>query len=418
MKATTVWQKRKLSDLADMCLGKMLDQNKNKGEFLPYLANINVRWGSIDLHNLREMRFEEKESERYGLKYGDIVMCEGGEPGRCAIWKNQTPSMMIQKALHRIRVKSGFDSFFLYYSLLNKGLNGQYDGYFTGAAIKHLTGENLAKVEVDFPPLSIQKKIGAVLAAYDDLIENNLKRIRLLEEMAQITYEEWFVRLRFPGHESTPINPETGLPEGWSKKQIQDIGDVITGKTPSTTNSDFFGQDVPFIKTPDMADAPYVIRTEQSLSKLGADSQKKKYLPKNSLMVSCIGTVGVTGLVAIPSQTNQQINSIVFRNPIYTYFMYCLSRRLKPLLDGLGSNGATMTNVNKGKFEAIEFDCPSDELLEKFHSSVSSNFDAVLNLQFQNQRLREARDILLPRLMTGVIDAESYDPAQLLKEAI
>jgi len=210
-----VWQKRKLRDLADMCLGKMLDQNKNKGEFVPYLANINVRWGSVDLHNLREMRFEEKEFERYGLKYGDIVMCEGGEPGRCAIWKNQTPSIMIQKAIHRIRAKSGIDSFFLYYSLLNKGMNGQYDGYFTGAAIKHLTGENLAKIEVDVPPLPIQQKIAGILSTYDDLIENNLKRIKLLEEMAQITYEEWFVRLRFPEYETTPINPETGLPVGW-----------------------------------------------------------------------------------------------------------------------------------------------------------------------------------------------------------
>ncbi len=276
-----------------------------------------------------------------------------------------------------------------------------------GATTKFLTTRILNNLKIPFPPLPIQQKIAGILSAYDELIENNLKRIKLLEEMAQITYEEWFVRLRFPGHESTPIDAETGLPEGWNKKQIQDIGDVVTGKTPSTTNPDFFGNDVPFIKTPDMAYAPYVIRAEQSLSNLGADSQKKKYLPKNSLMVSCIGTVGVTGLVAIPSQTNQQINSIVFKNPIYTYFMYCLSRRLKPWLEALGSNGATMTNVNKGKFETIEFDCPKLELLEKFHASVSSNFDAVLNLQFQNQQLREARDILLPRMMTGAIDVES-----------
>lgn len=287
----------------------------------------------------------------------------------------------------------------------------------TGATVDRIPLTNVPKFKLYLPPLPIQKKIAGILSAYDDLIENNLKRIKLLEEMTQITYEEWFVRLRFPDHESTPINPTTGLPEGWTKKQIQDTGDVVTGKTPSTTNSDFFGKDVPFIKTPDMANAPYVTHSEQFLSKLGADSQKKKYLPKNSLMVSCIGTVGVTALIAIPSQTNQQINSIVFKDQIYAYFMYCFSQRLKPLLQGLGSNGATMTNVNKGKFEAIEFDCPSDELLKKFQASVSSNFDAVLNLQYQNQRLREARDILLPRLMTGVIDVENYDPTQLLKEA-
>jgi type I restriction enzyme, S subunit len=79
------WKRVKLSDIADLCLGKMLDKEKNKGEFQPYLANINVRWGSFDVKNLNEMRFEESEKDRYALQFGDIVMCEGGEPGRCAI---------------------------------------------------------------------------------------------------------------------------------------------------------------------------------------------------------------------------------------------------------------------------------------------------------------------------------------------
>ena len=99
----TKWKTRRLNDVADLCLGKMLDEKKNRGEPLPYLANLNVRWGEFDLGNLREMRFEDHEKERYGLKFGDIVMCEGGEPGRCAIWKDNMPGMMIQKALHRIR---------------------------------------------------------------------------------------------------------------------------------------------------------------------------------------------------------------------------------------------------------------------------------------------------------------------------
>jgi type I restriction enzyme S subunit len=94
------WPTYKLGTVADFCLGKMLDQKKNRGELLPYLANINVRWGEFDLTDLREMRFEQHELERYGLRYGDIVMCEGGEPGRCAIWKEQRSAMMIQKALH------------------------------------------------------------------------------------------------------------------------------------------------------------------------------------------------------------------------------------------------------------------------------------------------------------------------------
>ena len=87
------WERKPLGAVADLCLGKMLDQNKNRGEPLPYLANVNVRWGEFELSDLRTMRFEPKEMDRYGLKFGDIVMCEGGEPGRCAIWKDQIPGI-------------------------------------------------------------------------------------------------------------------------------------------------------------------------------------------------------------------------------------------------------------------------------------------------------------------------------------
>ena len=95
--------KYRMDEITESCLGKMLDAKKNKGEYQPYLANINVRWGSFDLEKLSLMRFEKDEEERYGIKYGDLIMCEGGEPGRCAIWRDELPNMKIQKALHRIR---------------------------------------------------------------------------------------------------------------------------------------------------------------------------------------------------------------------------------------------------------------------------------------------------------------------------
>ena len=109
------WEKVRLGDVTDSCLGKMLDQAKNKGEYQPYLANLNVRWGTFDLDNLSQMKFEDNEQERYGLKYGDLVVCEGGEPGRCAIWKDQIPGMKIQKALHRVRVHDCLDYRYLFY---------------------------------------------------------------------------------------------------------------------------------------------------------------------------------------------------------------------------------------------------------------------------------------------------------------
>jgi len=119
---------------------------------MPYLANLNVRWGGFDLHDLREMRFEHDELDSFGLKYGDIVMCEGGEPGRCAIWKVQMPGMMIQKAIHRIRSRKDVHHVYLYHSLRHQGQSGYLATLFTGATIKHLPREKLAKVTVEIPP--------------------------------------------------------------------------------------------------------------------------------------------------------------------------------------------------------------------------------------------------------------------------
>ena len=161
------WEKMKLGNVTDCCLGKMLDQNKNKGDYQPYLANVNVRWGEFDLEDLPLMKFEESEQERYELKYGDLVICEGGEPGRCAIWKEQIPNMKIQKALHRVRVHDCLDYRYLFYWFLLAGKTGELDQYFTGATIKHMPGQKLKEVVIDKPPLEIQHRIADILSAYD-----------------------------------------------------------------------------------------------------------------------------------------------------------------------------------------------------------------------------------------------------------
>lgn len=161
------WETARLGQIAELTLGKMLDKEKNKGELRPYLANINVRWGAFDMNDLRHMRFEERERERYGLRCGDIVMCEGGEPGRCALWIDEGADMMIQKALHRIRPHKGVDSRYLYYALVHGVRSGAYDEYMTGSGIKHLPGNQLAKVEVSLPPFDEQRQIAETLCAVE-----------------------------------------------------------------------------------------------------------------------------------------------------------------------------------------------------------------------------------------------------------
>ena len=153
------WETVKLGEVAEMCLGKMLDKNKNKGTYQPYLRNVNVRWGSFDLDDLLEMRFEESEQDRYGVRKGDLIMCEGGEPGRCAIWNATVPNMKIQKALHRIRVRDSIYNKFVYYLFSLYAQNGRLEKYFTGTTIKHLTGQSLKTIEIPLPPLTEQHRI-------------------------------------------------------------------------------------------------------------------------------------------------------------------------------------------------------------------------------------------------------------------
>jgi len=279
-----------------------------------------------------------------------------------------------------------------------------------GATTKFLTKGMLENLKINLPPLPTQQKIAKILSNYDDLIENNLKRIKLLEESARLTYEEWFLRFRIDG-KKLEIDPESGLPLGWECKLMKDFGEVVTGKTPSTNNEDYYGGDIPFVKTPSMHGNTYTLETTEYLTSLGANSQQNKFLSKNSLMVSCIGTAGVYSLVASNCQTNQQINSIKFYKEEYIFYIYGFAGHLTNVLDAIGSNGATMTNVNKTKFENIKVPMPSVDLLERFHNTFNPNFESILNIMKQNQLLKEARDILLPRLMTGMIDTNDMDIA-------
>lgn len=396
------WEKVKLGDVTDSCLGKMLDKEKNRGEYQLYLSNKDVRWGSFDLDHLDMMKFEEHEEDRYGLRYGDLIICEGGEPGRCAIWKEQLPNMKIQKALHRVRVHDDMDYRYLYYWFLFAGQRGELNQYYTGSTIKHMPGDKLKTVLVDKPPLDVQKEIADALSSYDDLIENNQKQIRLLEEAAQRLYKEWFVDLRFPGYEDVQI--ADGIPDGWIIRKISDFGEVITGKTPSTEKREYYGGDIPFIKIPDMHNKIYTMITESYLTKAGADTQKNKYIPKNALMVSCIGTVGLVNIAVTDCQTNQQINSVVLQKENDLFYAFFTFKRLKELLEGVGSNGATMTNVNKTKFGNLKVLYPSRELVSNFYDFCTPLFKSIYIKSIEIIKLEEARDRLLPKLMSGEIE--------------
>jgi type I restriction enzyme S subunit len=396
------WQVKKLEAVADFCLGKMLDQQKNRGEHLPYLANVNVRWGEFDLSDLREMRFEHHELERYGLKYGDIVMCEGGEPGRCAIWKDQKSSMMIQKALHRIRPHDCLKSEFFYYYFLYKGRTGHLSPLFTGATIKHLPREKLALVEVPVPTYSTQFYIASVLSAYDDLIENNRRRIQLLEQAARLLYKEWFVHLRFPGHEHTKII--NGAPEGWEKKKIADVCETTGGGTPSTRVAEYWDGDITWVVPSDITrnDCLVLLNSERKITEKGLRESSAKMVPPETILMTSRASVGFFALMDYAVCTNQGfINIIPHDENMRMYLLFNLLSRVEEIRSN--AKGTTYPEISKSRFRDMDIVVPADIIVYEFSDYASSIIKQLRVLKRSILKLTQARDLLLPRLMNGEI---------------
>lgn len=311
----------------------------------------------------------------------------------------------INQAMNAVVPNNNYDDEYVYYLLKNNIHKLKMLNSGTASGRENISKSAFSNMEIE-AILDKDKQIiiGKILAAYDKFIENNQKQIKLLEEAAQRLYKDWFVDLRFPGYEKTPIID--GVPEGWKKYRISEIGKVVTGKTPSTEKEEYYGKEIPFVKIPDMYNGIYSIVTETSLTKEGADTQKSKYIPANSIMVSCIATVGLVNISVNVCQTNQQINTIILNQQEDLYYIYFTMKRLKTLLEGVGSNGATMTNVNKTKFENLEILYPIKELRKKYFCFCYPIFKKIYDLSMNNIFLSQARDCLLPKLMSGELEVQ------------
>ena len=395
------WEKVRLGDVTDSCLGKMLDQEKNKGDYHPYLANINVRWGGFDLEDLPQMRFEDGEQERYGLKYGDLIICEGGEPGRCAIWKDAIPNMKIQKALHRVRVHDCLDYRYLFYWFLWAGKRGALEQYFTGATIKHMPGQKLKSVIIDKPPIETQRRIADILSAYDELIENNRKQIKLLEEAAQRLYKEWFVNLRFPGHEHTKI--VDSVPEGWEKSTVSNISSVLRrGISP---------------KYNDQAELMVINQKciRQTVVTFDEARKQEKPFPEEMNLqdgdtVICstgAGTLGRVGQIFgnYPQTTFDSHVTLVRAKPDFgTQYLFHFLKSHQEYLMGMGKGSTNQLELSRGTIQDLGILVPTKEIGKEFEMLAQPFHDKIGVANAEIRHLQNARDRLLPKLMSGEVE--------------
>ena len=272
-------------------------------------------------------------------------------------------------------------------------------------AIKSMVGSSgrqrvqtdvLKNLEVRVPDIDIQHKIGLLLKSIDDKIFINAKINENLEQQAQAIFKSWFV----------DFEPFGGvMPDDWRIGTVLDLSkEIICGKTPSTRKKEYYGDYMPFITIPDMHNRVYTTTTERYLSELGANSQMKKTLPKNSICVSCIGTAGLVALVSTDSQTNQQINSIVPKEGYSSYYIFLLMQTFSEKINRLGQSGSTIVNLNKAQFGMMEALVPTVSSMNDFDSVAKPLFEKILANQQENQRLATLRDTLLPKLMNGEID--------------
>ena len=271
----------------------------------------------------------------------------------------------------------------------------------SGGTRKALTKEMIQRFDVPKPALPIQEEIADVLSAYDELMENNRRRMELLEESARLLYREWFVRLRFPGHEHTRLT--NGIPQGWTKGIMEDFYDTASGGTPCRTKSEYFTGEIPWVKTQELPNG-FITETQEQITEDGLNNSAAKLFPERTVLVALYGaTVGELGILAMPAATNQACCALFPKDSRAHYVhAFLFLRENKENLVSL-SAGAAQNNISQQIVRAYAMMMPAKLLVESFVEALNPVFDQWLNLHRQNQKLRTARDLLLPRLMSREI---------------
>lgn len=292
-----------------------------------------------------------------------------------------------------------------------------------GTTQDNLSLDKLLSFDFVIPSVTVQRRIASILSAYDDLIENNTRRIAILEEMARRIYEEWFVHFRFPGHEKVRmVESALGLiPEGWKIQKLEKLAVVVTkGTTPTTLGKQFQIEGVNFFKVESIDQNGGI--EENKLAKIDFETHeilKRSQLKSGDILFSIAGAIGRTTIVPkrmLPANTNQALAIIRIPDETYrTYIFHCV-RANEFQHFSLGRVVQTaQANVSLGILKSAPILIPPDELLREFAKLASSIAQMQENLRTRNTNLRTTRDLLLPKLISGELDVSQLpEPAEII----
>ena len=379
------WEKVKLGDIATFSNG--INFNKTayaKGIKLIGVSNFGDRFYP-DYSQLQEVKKDIVRLEDC-LRNGDIVFVRSNGNkelvGRCMLVKNPTERVTYSGFCIRARLNDTdrYDPVYFTYYFKSKAFRRAVSGTAVGANIQNLSQARLSNHECRIPSIEVQHRIADILSAYDDLIENNQKQIKLLEEAAQRLYKEWFVNLRFPGHENTKI--VDGVPEGWSRTNINEILTFHRGY--DLTKNEMKAGRYPVVG---------------STTVIGYHNEFKIKGP--GIVTGHSGSLGKYQFIwdnFWPHNTSLYISDYKDHN---IFFVYSL---LQTVDFASLNNGGAIPTLNRNVLSNIEVIEPTDELQEMFAKIAEAQYRKIRNLEKQNNQLKMARDVLLPKLMSGEVE--------------
>lgn len=368
-----------------------------------------------DLINNTEAVFvKESIPSQFITNKTDIVFTRTGQVG--LVFKGRV-GVLHNNCFKVIPVSNLIDREYLYWVLKSFFFRDIASSLASGVAQPDLNHAAFKSIKIPLPGVKAQKKIVAILSAYDELIENNLERINLLEEMAQITYEEWFVRMKFPGYEEDKTDSETGLSEGWKYGCVTDIcyvnSDSITTKNAPET--------IKYIDIASVNTGSY--EEPESMSFSDAPSRARRKVRFGDTIFSTVRPNRKTYCLIL-GDTDDVVASTGFaalrpKEEHLFSFVY-LSVANQDFVDGAVAvaGGAAYPAVKQSDFEKIKVIVPTQKLIKQFCIITNKLFEAISSLTKQNSLLQEARDILLPRLITGMIDLDNVELPEALLERV
>ena len=377
---------------------------------VPFIKGKHISQGRLNLDYCDYISREDhlKVIARSKPERGDTLFSNIGSVGDSAFVNTDSEFSIKNVALFKPDFERVVPKY-LFYLLRSPSVLDGLLSIRSGSAQPFIGLETLRKYMVRYhASLSTQSQVVSILSAYDDLIENNTRRIEILEEMARRLYEEWFVQFRFPGHEGVEFKEsELGLiPDGWDLTTVAETFEILGGGTPSKSEPAYWeGGQINWYSPTDLTRSGTAFMDESGtkITDIGLSRSSAKIFPPYSVMLTSRATIGVVAINTTPATTNQGFITCI---PNKRFPLYLLFHWIKNNVDrfiSLGT-GATFKEITKGVFKGIELVVPPAALVNDFQQKVAPLMDMILRLQRKNRNLRTQSDLLLPKLISGEID--------------